>query len=481
MALLGHTKLSIPKLPFVLALVLSIPIFSLLYFFTSAKNSSISFSQAESEGLTQIKALYQGNTDFSSAQQVLEFTQEVTKIADISNLILDPELESIYLILAFSQDIPKFFHDLSLQQSTQLKLRKADLFEKIQKASTYISKSPVAQLPQASELTAKIQNSYSILENSQSVLESTKQLRLIAESMLELTDIIINTRISKEIHSRNSALVFSFSLWIVGLLMAIFISLNGQQLAKQKNIVEEVAIRNSKLAELGTLSAQIAHEINNPLSIIKGKAALLGKILDSNPASIDQVKKGLAQIEKTSDRISKIIKGLKTTTRNSESDEFIKVSLKSIFDDIEALYFDKVTKAQVQLTLPSESALSSIWINCRPAEISQVFLNLISNGVDAIAGSQNPWIKIVFLDQGPTMKLQFIDSGNGIPPEIAQKLMQPFFTTKSVGKGTGLGLSISKKIVESHGGKLSLNSSSSNTCFEIEIPFEKNNSTEIAA
>ncbi len=481
MALLGHTKLSIPKLPFVLALVLSIPIFSLLYFFTSAKNSSISFSQAESEGLTQIKALYQGNTDFSSAQQVLDFTHEVTKIADISNLILDPELESIYLILAFSQDIPKFFQDLSLQQSTQLKLRKADLFEKIQKASTYISKSPVAQLPQVSELTAKIQNSYSILENSQSVFESTKQLKLIAESMLELTDIIITTRISKEIHSRNSALVFSFSLWIVGLLMAIFISLNGQQLAKQKNIVEEVAIRNSKLAELGTLSAQIAHEINNPLSIIKGKAALLGKILDSNPASIDQVKKGLAQIEKTSDRISKIIKGLKTTTRNSESDEFIKVSLKSIFDDIEALYFDKVTKAQVQLTLPSESALSSIWINCRPAEISQVFLNLISNGVDAIAGSQNPWIKIVFLDQGPTMKLQFIDSGNGIPPEIAQKLMQPFFTTKSVGKGTGLGLSISKKIVESHGGKLSLNSSISNTCFEIEIPFEKNTPAEVAA
>jgi C4-dicarboxylate-specific signal transduction histidine kinase len=224
------------------------------------------------------------------------------------------------------------------------------------------------------------------------------------------------------------------------------------------------------MAEIGTLSAGIAHEINNPLSIIRGKASVLIHQLDSNMEDKVVIKKGLQQIEKTADRISKIVKGLKTTTRNAENDPFIDVSLASIWDDIEILYHDKITKHGINFQRPTGDDLKGVLVNCRPAELSQVFINLIMNSVDAIEKIPKPWIRVEFSTQTETIRLRFFDAGSGIPDEIVQKLMQPFFTTKEFGKGTGLGLSISRTIIENHKGKLFLDQTCSNTCFVIELP-----------
>jgi signal transduction histidine kinase len=78
-------------------------------------------------------------------------------------------------------------------------------------------------------------------------------------------------------------------------------------------------------------------------------------------------------------------------------------------------------------------------------------------------------------------RIKFTDSGPGIPPEIVDKLMQPFFTTKGPGKGTGLGLSISKGIIESHDGKFYVDQNSPNTCFVIELPYKQSMKLKIAA
>mgnify|MGYP002379626817 FL=1 len=95
----------------------------------------------------------------------------------------------------------------------------------------------------------------------------------------------------------------------------------------------------------------------------------------------------------------------------------------------------------------------------------QVLVNILNNGHDAVLELNERWIRIEVSDR----VIKIIDSGTGIPKNIAEKLMQPFFTTKPVGKGIGLGLSISKGIIEKHGGEIFIDSHHSNTCFVIRF------------
>ncbi|HEX4924120.1 MAG TPA: ATP-binding protein, partial [Bdellovibrionales bacterium] len=109
-------------------------------------------------------------------------------------------------------------------------------------------------------------------------------------------------------------------------------------------------------------------------------------------------------------------------------------------------------------------------IACRPTQISQVLLNLLNNAHDAVAEQTEKWVKLDVRDLGDSVELSVTDSGAGIPPEIQEKIMQPFFTTKQIGEGTGLGLSISKGLVDSHHGQLRLDAKSKNTRFVVLLP-----------
>jgi C4-dicarboxylate-specific signal transduction histidine kinase len=109
----------------------------------------------------------------------------------------------------------------------------------------------------------------------------------------------------------------------------------------------------------------------------------------------------------------------------------------------------------------------------RLAQVAQVLLNLLTNALDAVQGTPNPWVKFeVFATNNQRIRFILTDSGPGIPKKNIGKIMQPFFTTKEVGKGTGLGLSISLGIAKSHGGNLWLNQSAKNTQFFFELPIK---------
>lgn len=243
-------------------------------------------------------------------------------------------------------------------------------------------------------------------------------------------------------------------------------SISFRDITAKKNS-EMALLSTSKFAALGEMAGGVAHEINNPLTIIHG---LISR-LDNYTNQVQDKEKYLELIKKmqfTVDRITKIVKGLKTFSRNGELDKPEFTSLSLIFSDVMNLSEEKIRKSNITLII---SPFLKTKILCRSVQIAQVIINLINNAADAISHLEDKWIEIKFEEvSNKSIRIIITDSGNGIPLDIREKIMQPFFTTKEVGKGTGLGLSISRGIIESHHGRLYIDEEAVNTTFVIELP-----------
>lgn len=235
---------------------------------------------------------------------------------------------------------------------------------------------------------------------------------------------------------------------------------------QEKENLQSRFIETAKMAALGEMSGGIAHEINNPLTIIIGKTEQLIRYLDKVSERKESYLKDLELIKKTALRISKIIKGLRSFSRNAENDPMQEVNLKSIIDETLDLCREKFSSSGIEI----HSEVPNIQVKCRAVELSQVLMNLFSNSYDAISELEEKWISLQVSEVADKVRIQFKDSGKGIPTSVVDKIFQPFYTTKDVGKGTGLGLSISAGIMKNHGGSLDYDKSSPNTCFLIELP-----------
>ncbi len=241
-----------------------------------------------------------------------------------------------------------------------------------------------------------------------------------------------------------------------------------QQLNAQKAQLATTA----KLSALGEMAGGIAHEINNPVAIIHGLSfQLKKKILKMNLDNNQEVLSIIDEIESTTKRVSKIIKGLKAISRSGDKDDFFFVSLKCILDDTIGLCGERFKTAGIALQVPEIP--ESLMIECRQVQVSQVLLNLLNNAKDAILEQEDPWIKIDLQIRDEQVIIAVTDSGKGIDMTLQEKIFLPFFTTKGIGKGTGLGLSISKGIIEDHGGEFFYDAEAPNTTFVIRLPLRR--------
>lgn len=227
----------------------------------------------------------------------------------------------------------------------------------------------------------------------------------------------------------------------------------------------------AKMAAVGEMAGSIAHEINNPLTVISGRAGSLMRKIDklnlSDENQREELKSDIHRIVKHADRVSRIVRSLRSISRNDESDPLQLVPVQKIFDDIRDLSAECFRSNSVDLQFETSPDAK---ILCHSSEMSQVILNLVNNAFDAVSDLEERWVNVKTVQENNLQKIIVMDSGKGIPKPVSQKLMYPFFTTKPIGKGTGLGLPICKKIVEKHHGRIYYNERSPNTTFVIELP-----------
>jgi C4-dicarboxylate-specific signal transduction histidine kinase len=238
------------------------------------------------------------------------------------------------------------------------------------------------------------------------------------------------------------------------------------QLLDQKEKTQSL-IALEKKSDLGVMASGIAHEINNPLSVISTITSLISVEAENIIINKEEIQKYSENIETMVFRIAKIVKGLKTFSHECEHDPFQKTSMKSIVEG--TLLFCQARLESKNISLKFNNNSES-FIQCHPGQISQVLLNLLNNAADAIEHKKGKWIHIETKDVENFVQLSVTDSGLGISESLSQKIFNPFFTTKEVGKGTGIGLSISKGIIQKHNGSIDLDSNHSNTRFVISIP-----------
>lgn len=227
-------------------------------------------------------------------------------------------------------------------------------------------------------------------------------------------------------------------------------------------------VASSRMSSLGQMASGMAHEINNPLAIISGKAQHLEFLLNQKPLNFEKAQLHIQAINSNVERIAKIIRGLRSIARDVPNDPFREVGARDIMQDTLELCRSRFKHHDVVLIVPTEIS-PDLKINARPEQIVQVLLNLLNNAFDAVESLPEKWVKVDVEHAQRKIRFSVTDSGKGLRGEVTDKIFDPFFTTKDVGKGTGLGLSISRGIIEKHQGRIYVDEHSEYTKFVVEI------------
>jgi two-component system, NtrC family, sensor kinase len=230
-------------------------------------------------------------------------------------------------------------------------------------------------------------------------------------------------------------------------LSGIIQDIDARKKAEQKyNLERQKSIQSAKLASLGELAASMAHEINNPLSIIYGYTDLMLQDHALPEGFIDKLK----VVNRSCERISHLVNNLKKFSRTEDAVEYSNQSISMIINDAISLTLPRLKRELVDIRFVQQS---TALISC--------------NSIDAVRELAEKWISISIIDRDDKIEIQVQDSGEGIPETIQAKIFSPFYTSKKIDEGTGLGLSIVRRILKFHEASIYYSSQTQNTCFVI--------------
>lgn len=244
------------------------------------------------------------------------------------------------------------------------------------------------------------------------------------------------------------------------------------QLEELKNTHAQI-VQSDKLIVIGEMTANISHEINNPLTVAIGNAELIDFSLENDDLNKEKsaIKKFNENIGHSLQRINLIISNMKEFLHKSE-DKKEYCDAKEVVDMAIAFTNPSLKGGLIDLKVEFEGKSPMLLVN--KVKIEQVLVNLIQNAIDSLKESniKDPSIHINVKteENGNFILISVKDNGAGVSSDNRSKIFETFFTTKEIGRGTGLGLSISNRIIQSHQGKLELLNSKTGANFRITLP-----------
>jgi signal transduction histidine kinase len=229
----------------------------------------------------------------------------------------------------------------------------------------------------------------------------------------------------------------------------------------------------AKFAALGEMAAGIAHEINNPLTVILGKAVLLEST--ARDSKLPVIEESSNKIVEMVVRISKTIHALRIYTRSGDTDPIGAEAVQSIIDSTLDICNERLRLSSIHLEVTVEPP--DTLVLARPVQVSQILMNLLNNAHDALTSlpaehnsEKNRWIKIDALETETDVRIAVENGGPLIPPQTARRLFEPFYTTKPIGAGTGIGLTISQRLATANNARIVFDETASVTRFVLIFP-----------
>ncbi|MBI3555732.1 MAG: PAS domain S-box protein [Deltaproteobacteria bacterium] len=237
--------------------------------------------------------------------------------------------------------------------------------------------------------------------------------------------------------------------------------------------MQETLVQSGKLAALGELAAGIAHELNQPLTVVKGFAQEAIAATDATAPNSEHLNYCLTEVVQGADKMERIISHLRNFTRKSTED-FKWVDVNAVIDESLVMLDKQLRSRGIRVEKHYGTGLPEVY--CNPFQLEQVFINLTTNARDAIeAKRENSGLIEIHTQSegGKLVEIRFSDNGVGIAETSKGKIFNPFFTTKEVGKGMGLGLSISYGILNRINASILVESAvGRGTLFTIKLPVD---------
>lgn len=247
-------------------------------------------------------------------------------------------------------------------------------------------------------------------------------------------------------------------------------------IASEENLrsTQNELMHAGKLAALGQMAANIAHELNQPLEASQAYIDNLLVLLNAN--RFEEMRDSLSSLSQIIRHAGKITNNIKIFIRkNVPLPE--PVSLQKSLE--QALSFLMFRIKQEGTTILKKFPDGDILVEGDPVQLNQVFLNILTNALDALAETRKPELEVELKHNSHSAHLTFKDNGPGIPPESMGQIFEPFFSTKGRSQGLGLGLAISRSIVQDFGGTLlASNQPDSGAIFTLQFPIINNNGTK---
>lgn len=280
----------------------------------------------------------------------------------------------------------------------------------------------------------------------------------LAQAAQDIAHGKLNTRVASTSNDELGDLAESFNS------MASSLQQRDQQL---KEYTKNKIMESERLALVGQLSANIAHELNNPLQgIVTYSHLLLEKLPCEDTSSVSSLNRIVTQANRCRD----IIRGLLDFSRQRKPDKTI-CNLNSVLQECLTLVENQALFHNIEIECEFDTSSPMIVID--PAQFQQVALNLIINAAEAMEDGGTLSVSTRFEPENDSLAVMISDTGYGIPEENFEKLFDPFFTTKEVGHGTGLGLAISYGIIKEHGGRIDVESEvGQGTTFTVHLPLD---------